>query len=149
MKQLILISILLLLFTGYYAEAQDCRPKSCDEQLADAKKEIARLKKQVKNLSQKQTDVVTVTAVETKTEYVTREVLVPTKDKNILSAYLVNSYFDLELERKNNNNNTYEATMSKKLGLGVMYQRNIYKNVYLGGAIDTNFGYSVNLGLGF
>lgn len=37
----------------------------------------------------------------------------------------------------------------RKVGVGVMYQNNIYKDLYLGGRVDTNGGAGVNIGVGF
>lgn len=37
----------------------------------------------------------------------------------------------------------------RKVGVGIMYQNNIYKDLYLGGRIDSNGGAGLNIGLGF
>lgn len=45
--------------------------------------------------------------------------------------------------------NSIEIETERKIGVGVMYQNNIHKNMYLGGRIDSNGGAGINLGLGF
>lgn len=45
--------------------------------------------------------------------------------------------------------NTVEIETERRVGVGIMYQNNIYDNIYLGGRVDSNGGAGINLGLGF
>lgn len=45
--------------------------------------------------------------------------------------------------------NQTDVTERKKIGVGVQYQYNFYKDLFMGGRVDTNGGAGVSLGLGF
>lgn len=66
--------------------------------------------------------------------------------KNIVSLEVVKSMADPTTET-----NASGTTVKSKseVGLGLMYQRNVYKDMYMGGRVDTNRGAGVNIGVGF
>lgn len=68
------------------------------------------------------------------------------KKKNILSAYLVRSRVGLESEVVNLNG---EVKTKFGEGLGVMYQREILTDIWLGVGIDSNSGKQISIGVGF
>jgi hypothetical protein len=45
--------------------------------------------------------------------------------------------------------NDVEVRNRKDLGLGIQYQYNFHKDLYLGGRVDSNGGTGVSLGVGF
>lgn len=137
MKYLLIASIFFL--AGSLALANECKPKSCDQKLVEAQREIKRLKSQIKSLQQKES--VTITK-----EVVVEKVLREEAPKNIISGYVINSKTRFD---STNSTSMVEVTSEYELGLGLMYQRSIKKNVYLGIAGDTNRSVSLNIGLGF
>lgn len=66
--------------------------------------------------------------------------------KNIVSLKAVDGYSDV---KKKEDVNGVELKVERQVGLGVVYQRNLSDNLYLGGEVDSNRGLGVLLGLGF
>ena len=66
--------------------------------------------------------------------------------KNILSVKAVDGFSDV---KKNEDANGVELKVERQVGLGVVYQRNLSDNLYLGGEVDANKGVGVLLGVGF
>jgi len=68
------------------------------------------------------------------------------RHKHIVSVEAMNSQRGL---RSSTSPNMVDVETKREFGLGLQYQNNFYKDLYLGGRIDTNGGAGVNLGLGF
>lgn len=68
------------------------------------------------------------------------------RQSHIVSIELVESQYGLN--RSSYNNRTF-VNSKTRLGGGVMYQNNIYKDLYLGGRLDSNGAKGLNIGLGF
>lgn len=66
--------------------------------------------------------------------------------KNIVSLKAVDGYSDV---KKREDAAGVELKVERQVGLGVVYQRNLSDNLYLGGEVDANKGVGVLLGLGF
>ena len=71
----------------------------------------------------------------------------PKRHKHIISGELLSSR-DGGLKEKSTSS-TVEVETERRVGAGIMYQNNIYKDLYLGGRVDTNGGAGVNVGVGF
>lgn len=67
--------------------------------------------------------------------------------KHIISGELLSSR-NGELSEKSTGS-TVDVETKRKVGVGIMYQNNIYKDLYIGGRIDSNGGARVNIGVGF
>lgn len=67
--------------------------------------------------------------------------------ENILSLEAVSG--QAGLEKNIISKSEVEVKTKKGLGLGLMYQRNIYKDLYLGGKVDSNENVGLNIGVGF
>lgn len=67
--------------------------------------------------------------------------------KHIISGELLSSR-NGELSEKSTSS-TVDVETKRKVGVGIMYQNNIYKDLYIGGRIDSNGGAGVNIGVGF
>ena len=111
----------------------------------------------VKRNSGKKETIKQVTPIETlaefdlnKEEKLTRKIEQLEKNKprqsHIISIELVESQYGLN--RSSYNNRTF-VNSKTRLGGGVMYQNNIYKDLYLGGRLDSNGAKGLNIGLGF
>ena len=68
------------------------------------------------------------------------------KHKHIVSGELVRSKNGLDVT---NGANEVDVKTKKEIGVGIQYQYNIYRDLYLGGRFDSNGGTSVNFGIGF
>lgn len=68
------------------------------------------------------------------------------RKKNIISGEILRSQKGLQI---NKSSNQVDAENKYKFGVGLMYQRNIVDDIYLGGRIDSNGGTGLNLGFGF
>ena len=79
-------------------------------------------------------------------EKLQQEVAKPKRLKHIVSGEVVHSNGGLDTER---GANTVNVRSKKELGVGLQYQYNIFKDVYMGGRVDSNGGAGLNLGLGF
>jgi len=66
--------------------------------------------------------------------------------KNIISVEAVRSQYGFDYSATGS---THTVSTQYRLGVGLQYQRNIHKDLYLGGRLDSNSGAAVNLGLGF
>ena len=66
--------------------------------------------------------------------------------KNILSAYVVRSRVGLESDVVGLNG---EVRTRFGEGLGVMYQREVLEDIWLGVGIDANSGKQISIGVGF
>lgn len=67
--------------------------------------------------------------------------------KNIVSLEAVRG--DAGLEKNIVSKSETEVKTKQSLGVGLMYQRNVYKDLYLGGKVDSNENVGLNIGLGF
>lgn len=67
-------------------------------------------------------------------------------NKNIISVGVVRSQNGLDYTH---DATTHVISTQYEIGASLMYQRNFFKDLYLGGRVDTNSGAEVNLGLGF
>lgn len=65
---------------------------------------------------------------------------------NIVTAYVVRSQKGFS---SNVDGNTITVENEFRQGVGIMYQRRIFDNLWLGGAFDNNSGKSISLGLEF
>lgn len=68
------------------------------------------------------------------------------RHKHIVSGELVRSKNDLEVA---NGSNEVDIKTKKEIGVGIQYQYNIYRDLYLGGRFDSNGGTGINFGVGF
>lgn len=68
------------------------------------------------------------------------------KHKHIVSGELVRSKNGLEVT---NGANEVDVKTKKEIGVGIQYQYNIYRDLYLGGRFDSNGGTGINFGVGF
>lgn len=68
------------------------------------------------------------------------------RHKHIVSGELVRSKNGLEV---NNGANEVDIKTKKEIGVGIQYQYNIYRDLYLGGRFDSNGGTGINFGVGF
>jgi len=68
------------------------------------------------------------------------------RNKHIVSGELIRSNGGL---RTSTSVNDVEVRNRKDLGLGIQYQYNFHKDLYLGGRVDSNGGTGVSLGVGF
>lgn len=66
--------------------------------------------------------------------------------KNLVSIEAVSSQNGLDVEHSASTTN---VETKRKVGAGLMYQRNFYKNYWFGGRVDSNGGGALNLGVGF
>ena len=66
--------------------------------------------------------------------------------KNVISVYAVSSQGGLNREDQVTQT---EVQTKRKLGIGLMYQRRVYEDIYLGLGGDSNRGVQVNVGYGF
>lgn len=66
--------------------------------------------------------------------------------KNIVSFEVLKSSNGLTTSK---NSNKVEVEETKKLGVGIQYQRNVYEDLFIGGRVDSNGGVGLSLGLGF
>ena len=133
--------ILLFVLLAINASADECTPKTCEEKLAIAKRQIVKLKKELQELKDTPPKVETVTKV--RYEYVA---LRGEPKPNILSLVALSSYFGLNTKV---NGNSVEVIENRSAGFGLMYQHLVAEDLYLGLGIDTNQGGNVNLGFGF
>lgn len=69
------------------------------------------------------------------------------RHRHIISGELLSSR-NGELSEKSTGS-TVDVETKRKVGVGIMYQNNIYKDLYIGGRIDSNGGAGVNIGVGF
>jgi hypothetical protein len=67
--------------------------------------------------------------------------------KHIVSGELVNSHSG-ELDTSKSSSEI-GVKNKRQMGVGLQYQYNIHKDVYMGGRLDTNGGAGLSLGLGF
>lgn len=80
-----------------------------------------------------------------KTKVITRTII--KRHKHIISGELLSS---ANGELKTSSGQSTSTIRSRhKAGVGLIYQNNIYKDLYLGGRVDTNGGVGVTLGIGF
>jgi len=70
----------------------------------------------------------------------------PKRHKHIVSGEIVRSNGSLNTSTGAND---VEVENQKEIGVGIQYQNNIYKDLYLGGRVDTNGGTGVQIGVGF
>ena len=70
----------------------------------------------------------------------------PAKKKHIISGELLRSNGDLDYS---SNASSVSVKNKKEIGVGIMYQYNFHKDLYLGGRVDSNGGTAINLGTGF
>lgn len=123
--------LLICFMLGTLIAKADSDGVSCQSQEV----EIKRLRKQIALMKP-----------EVETKFVNIQTYYPDYRKNILSGYIVRGQKGIESNFYNNNT---QVSTKRRTGLGIMYQRNIDRNLFLGGAIDTNTNGSVNLGIGF
>ena len=74
------------------------------------------------------------------------EAYIVLQPKNIVSVEVLRSQHGLKTSQYSN---SVSVESDRDTGAGIMYQRNVYKSLYLGGRVDTNNGYGLNIGLGF
>lgn len=78
-----------------------------------------------------------------------RVVIITEKDqrhKHIVSGELVRSKNGLDTTTQANE---VDIKTKKEIGVGIQYQYNIYRDLYLGGRFDSNGGTGINFGVGF
>lgn len=68
------------------------------------------------------------------------------RHKHIVSGELVRSENGLDTTTQANEVN---IKTKKEIGVGIQYQYNIYRDLYLGGRFDSNGGTGINFGVGF
>ena len=132
MKQSMMLLFICMMLGAMISRADtDGTANACQSQEA----EIRRLRKQIAMIKPE---------IETKIGNV--ETYYPVYQKNILSGFVTRGQNGVRTDLS-----TTQTVISTKrqTGLGVMYQRNIDRNIYLGGSIDTNTNTSLNLGIGF
>jgi hypothetical protein len=66
--------------------------------------------------------------------------------KHIVSGEVLRSNRGLDTSTSANQ---VDVKNRKQIGVGIQYQYNVYKDLFLGGRVDTNGGAGVNLGVGF
>ena len=71
---------------------------------------------------------------------------VPVRQKNIISLSVTRMVSDYDIDQQGN---SIHIENRFKPVLGLMYQRNVYKSLYLGVAADLNRSLGANIGLGF
>ena len=80
------------------------------------------------------------------TSVVEREVEVPVRHKNILSLTVARAVSDYDIDQQGN---SIHIENRFKPVVGLMYQRNVYRALYLGVQADLNRSLGANIGLGF
>lgn len=112
---------------------------------ADGSKETVKAEEFMVVKRKHQRPVVGVTT-ETKTLLCEKKV-VDKNVENIVSLEAVRG--DAGLEKNVVSKSETEVKTKQGVGVGLMYQRNVYKDLYLGGKVDSNENVGLNIGLGF
>lgn len=76
--------------------------------------------------------------------FLREEVLI--KDKNIISLTIKRSLGDYYISQ---NSNSFHVENKYSAAVGLMYQRNLYKRLYVGLEVDSHKEIGANLGIGF